>query len=89
MPRDAKLERLAKMIGTTAADLRYGKKAPAVLPQLKGEHVTDDDELRLLAAYRGIKKEWAREALRRRAVELLEEFGAPGADNPFAKSGTQ
>jgi transcriptional regulator with XRE-family HTH domain len=84
MPGDAKLKRLAKMIGVSASDLRYGpEKSGVVLSQMQGEHVTDEDELALLSAYRGIKKEWAREALRRRAVELLEEFGEPGWKNPW------
>lgn len=90
VPGDARMKRLAKMIGMKAADLRFGPDRPATLPQMQGEHVTDEDELALLEAYRGIKKEWAREALRRRAVELLEEFGEPGVKNPWkAKAGTQ
>lgn len=87
MPKDDNLKRLAKMLGVDAAVLRYGEETPAKMPQLKGEHVTDDDELALLLAYRGIKKAWAREALRRRAVELLEEFGEKGATNPWGKTG--
>lgn len=84
MPRDAKLRRLAKMIGVDEAILRYGDRdRPAVMPHLQGEHVTDEDEIALLRAYRGLDKEWAREALRRRAVELLEEFGKPGWTNPW------
>ena len=52
-----------------------------------GELVTDEDEIAMLKAYRGIKKEWARETLRRRAVQLLQEFGEPGAENPWGKLG--
>ena len=90
MPRDEKLRRLAKMIGVDESVLRYGsKKGTSVMPQLRGEHITDDDELRLLHAYRGLSEEWAREALRRRAVELLEEFGKKGVKNPWAQAGTQ
>lgn len=86
MPGDARLKRLAKMIGVEASTLRYGdEKSPRVLPQMQGEHVTDEDELALLRAYRGLKKEWAKEALRRRAVELLEEFGEPGISNPWLR----
>lgn len=94
MPRDQKMKRLAKMIGVDLAALRFGdqEKLP-IMPALAGEHVTDPDELALLRAYRGLKKEWARTALRRRAAELLEEFGEPSAENPFAakvaKGGTQ
>lgn len=84
MPRDPKLKRLAKMIGVEPSVLRYGpEKSVAAFPQLRGEHVTDEDELHLLQAYRGLGKEWAKDALRRRAVELLEEFGRPGAENPW------
>lgn len=90
MPGDARMKRLAKMIGVKPADLRYGgQDQTPTLPQMRGEHVTDEDELAMLQAYRGIKKEWAREALRRRAVELLEEFGEPGVKNPWASAGTQ
>lgn len=91
MPRDAKLRRLSKMIGVDVSELRYGSNKATVMPLLKGEHVTDEDELRLLQAYRGLDKEWAKQALRRRAVELLEEFGKSGAANPWAAnaSGTQ
>lgn len=93
MPRDAKLHKLAKMIGVDVATLRFGDAAKGdrrtgSASKLKGEHVTDEDELALLEAYRGLKKEWARQALRRRAVELLEEFGERGAKNPWAKSDT-
>lgn len=90
MPRDKALRKLAKMIDVDVSVLRYGETAkPGALPRMRGVHVTDEDEVRLLEAYRGLEKEWAREALRRRAVELLEEFGKPGAQNPWAKSGTQ
>lgn len=90
--RDENLKRLAKMIGVTPSDLRYEKDKQPILPAVSGEHVTDEDELALLRAYRGLKKEWAKQALRRRAVELLEEFGQPGVESPFGKargSGTQ
>lgn len=91
MPRDTKMKRLAKMIGVDPALLRYGEQEKSGnMPALAGEHVTDPDELALLQAYRGLRKEWARTALRRRAVELLEEFGEPGVKNPFARrEGTQ
>jgi transcriptional regulator with XRE-family HTH domain len=89
MPRDAQLKKLAKMIGMEAADLRYGSKNVSAFPQLRGEHVTDEDELALLRAYRGLSKEWMREAVRRRAVEILEEFNGPNAANPMGKKGTQ
>jgi len=90
--RDDNLKRLAKMIGVTPSDLRYEKDRAPTLPLAQGEHVTDEDELALLRAYRGLKKGWARQALRRRAVELLEEFGEPGVQSPFGKgrgNGTQ
>jgi hypothetical protein len=92
MPRDTQMKKLAKMIGLDVADLRYGPRGPAALPQMRGEHVTDEDEIALLRAYRGLRKEWMKEAVRRRAVELLEEFNEPDATNPLGKgprSGTQ
>jgi transcriptional regulator with XRE-family HTH domain len=89
MPRDTQLKKLAKMIGVEAADLRYGPKSVSAFPQLRGEHVTNEDELALLRAYRGLGKEWMREAVRRRTVELLEEFNDPSAGNPMGKRGTQ
>lgn len=85
VPRDKSLRKLAKMIGVDVAALRFEGDRPAALPRVQGEHVTDEDELALLIAYRGLRKNWAREALRRRAVELLEEFGDKGAANPWAK----
>lgn len=90
MPRDEDLERLAKMLGISVAELRYGqagKQRPGAMPELRGEHVTDEDEIRLLQAYRQLPEGWPRNALRAHAVELLEEFGKKGASNPFAKDG--
>lgn len=82
MPGDKGMRKLAKMIGVKPGELHYGDE-PAQMPQMKGELVTDEDELALLRAYRSLTKEWAREVLRRRAVELLEEFGPKGPANPF------
>lgn len=91
MPRDKELRKLAKMLDVDVAALRFNETKKAVLPLVQGgEHVTDEDELALLRAYRGLSKEWARNSLRRRAVELLEEFGPKGAANPWGtKNGTQ
>lgn len=91
MPRDKTLKRLAKMIDVDVSVLRYGEAGkPTVLPRMQGMHLTDEDEVRLIEAYRGLEKEWAKQALRRRAVELLEEFGKAGVKNPWAaKAGTQ
>jgi transcriptional regulator with XRE-family HTH domain len=88
MPRDKSLKRLASMIGVKPSDLRFNENAPSsTMPALTGEHVTDEDELALLRAYRALKKDWAKRALRARAVELLEQFGEKGVTNPWA--GTQ
>lgn len=91
MPGDARLKRLAKMIGVEASVLRYGEAVkPAMLSHMKGMTLTDEDEIRLIQAYRGLDREWAKQALRHRAVELLEEFGAKGVTNPWAHTpGTQ
>lgn len=87
MPADSKMKRLARMIGVEPGALREASKGtPIVLSQMQGEHVTDEDELRLLQAYRGLEKPWAKTALRRRAVELLEEFGKRGVKNPWAET---
>lgn len=43
------------------------------------------EEQTLLVAYRQLPA-FAREALRLRAVELLEEFGKPSARNPYGKT---
>jgi hypothetical protein len=56
MPRDKNMKTLAAMIGVKPSDLRYGSSALGRLPQLAGEHVTDEDELALLKAYRGLEK---------------------------------
>lgn len=89
MPGDEGMRKLAKMIGLKPGELHYGDAPQSPMPQLQGEMVTDEDEIAMLKAYRGIGKEWAREVLRRRAVELLEEFGPKGVGNPWAKGGTQ
>lgn len=81
--RDKSLRTLAHMIGVEPAELVYEPGKRPVLPEAQGEHVTDEDELALLRAYRGLKKAWARDALRARAVELLEKFGEKGAENPW------
>lgn len=89
MPGDRTLRRLAKMLGVDVATLRYPTDAKGKpMPTGTGLHVTDEDEIHLIEAYRGLDKDWAKQALRQRAVELLEEFGKKGATNPWAKSGT-
>lgn len=75
---------LAALIGIDVGDLCLAPGQIPVLPQLT-EYITDESELALLQAYRGLRKEWAREALRRRAVELLEEFGEKSVHNPWGK----
>lgn len=87
MPRDDKLERLAKLIGVPAAELRYGgksrSKAPAMpLARLSADEQALLDEYRLLPGY-------AQKAVRARIIELLEEFAPPSKRNPFGKGGTQ
>ena len=89
MPRDKELKKLAKMIDVDPSVLRFGESRPGTLPLMVGEHVTDEDELALLRAYRGLTT-WARNALRRRAVQLLEEFSERGPHNPHGRGrGTQ
>lgn len=55
MPGDARLKRLAKMVGLDPADLRYGPDKNVTLSHMQGELVTDEDELALLRAYRGLQ----------------------------------
>lgn len=87
MPRDKRLKTLAAMVGVDPAVLRYGAAVTRQgLPALAGEHVTDDDEIALLHAYRGLRSSWARRALRARALQLLQEFGEPGVENPFGRA---
>lgn len=83
MPRDAKLERLAKMLGLTPSQLRYPTRLAGKMPLSK----LDPDEAEMLAEYQKLPP-FAKKIVRSRIVELLEEFGAPDKTNPFAK-GTQ
>lgn len=81
MPRDEPLKRLAKLMGVNAVELRYpsekrGKK--------KGEAPPTPDELDLVREYRQLP-DVAKKVVRMRVVELLEEFGKPGKENPFGK----
>lgn len=87
MPRDQKLERLAKLLGLTAAELRYSR--PGKAPTVAGLPLTRlaPDEQALLEEYRQLPP-FARKAARARIIELLEEFARPSPKNPFGK-GTQ
>lgn len=81
MPRDRELEKLAALIGMKAADLRFpdrsGKKKAAA-PRVTA------DEMDMISEYRQLP-DVARKAARVHIVELLEQFGKPGKDNPFGK----
>jgi len=87
MPRPDKMKRLAALIGVSAAELQYGAKIDARrtpgLVTIPVAEVTADEQA-LLVAYRQLPP-FAREALRMRASELIEEFAKPSAVNPFGK----
>lgn len=85
MPRDAKLEKLATLLGMTAAELRYGGKArPGGREAIASAAALSLEERELLDVYRGLPP-FARKAARLRLQELLEEFGAPSPANPYGR----
>lgn len=87
MPRPNKMKKLAALIGISPAELQYGAKIDARrtpgLVTVPVQEVTADEQ-RLLVMYRDMAP-FAKEALRIRAAELLEEFGKATAKNPFGK----
>lgn len=87
MPRPAKMKKLAALIGVSPAELQYGTKIDTRrtpgLETIPVQEVTADEQ-RLLAMYRDMAP-FAKEALRIRAAELLEEFGKATVKNPFGK----
>jgi transcriptional regulator with XRE-family HTH domain len=90
MPRPAKMKKLAVLIGVPAAELQYGAKIdPRRTPGLATIPMAEvtADEQALLVSYRQLPP-FARESLRIRVAELLEEFGKASHVNPFGK-GTQ
>jgi transcriptional regulator with XRE-family HTH domain len=90
MPRPDKMKKLAALVGMTPAELQYGTVSTSnAATGLLSPQVTSvsGDELLLLETYRQLP-EFARKALRARAAELLENFGAATSKNPYGK-GTQ
>lgn len=89
MPRDTKLEKLSKLIGVPAAELRFGPKGKG-----KGKGYAlplerlSNDERNLLEEYRQLP-DYAKKVAHARVIELLEEFAPPSPKNPFGKGGTQ
>lgn len=85
MPRQQKMKRLEVLTGIPAAELQYGVKLDPRRTRgvvtVPATNVTPDEQA-LLRAY-ALLPPFAQEALRVRAVELLEQFGEPGAANPF------
>lgn len=84
MPSKDKMDILAKLLGRSAAHLRYGEEGgqssmPGVLT------VTDEDERLLLETYRQLPP-WGKTSVRARAAELLENFAPKGPGNPFSKA---
>lgn len=87
MPRDRALEKLAKLIGVPVSELRYGKGTGSKSYPLPLEKLTPEERF-MLEEFRQLP-DYAQKAARARIIELLEEFGKPGARNPFGKGGTQ
>lgn len=87
MPRDRALEKLAKLIGVPVSELRYGKGTATKPYSMPLERLTSEERF-MLEEFRQLP-DYARKATRARIIELLEEFGKPGATNPFGKGGTQ
>lgn len=88
MPKPDKLAKLARLLGMSPAELLFGPSAGskdgvmAMIAELSVE------EQALIDTYRQLP-EFGKKALRARAAELLEHFGAPSKKNPFGKGGTQ
>jgi transcriptional regulator with XRE-family HTH domain len=85
MPRVEKLDRLAKLLGMTPAELQYGQVKDTAHPGVVPRQVTaSPDEQRLLELYRQMP-DYARKALMARAVELLEHFAPKTSANPYGR----
>ncbi len=84
MPRDEKMARLAKLLGTTPEFLRYGKRAGEATPGAMV--ISDDDERLLIEMYRTLP-DWGKKSVRARVAELVENFTPKGPENPFSKAG--
>lgn len=83
MPGHQNMRALAKMLGISIAELRDGEVHD--YPALAGAMILrTDDEKVLLDAYRRLEP-WAKDALRARAAQLLQDFGVKGRENPFGK----
>lgn len=87
MPRDRALEKLAKLLGVPVGELRYGTGTATKAHPMPLERLTPDERF-MLEEFRQLP-DYAQKAARARIIELLEEFGPPGAKNPFGKGGTQ
>ena len=85
MPRKNKMEKLATLLGVSAADLYAAGGDPARVPAIGGPLIVDDPEERaLMEAYRAMGPT-AQKVLRHRATELVEQFGKPSKKNPYGK----
>lgn len=85
MPRDQKMAKLAKLIGVSPSELRYGSKAKNKEHPLPLSKLSPEDRA-MLEEYQQLP-DFARKMARARIIELLEEFGAPGKKNPYGKGG--
>jgi hypothetical protein len=88
MPRDKRLERLARLIGVPIAELRFGTKAGKGARMLLPLARLAADEETMLDEYRQLP-DYARKMVRARIMELLEEFGPASEKNPYGKGSTQ
>jgi transcriptional regulator with XRE-family HTH domain len=83
MPGHDNMKWLARMLGVSSAFLRDGEISEA--DALPGALViTDDEERLLIETYRSLKP-WGQQALRKRAAQLLEDFGPKSPANPYGK----
>ena len=83
MPGHENMRAPAKMLGISIAELRDGEVHE--YPALSGAMILrTDDEKMLLDAYRRLEP-WAKDALRARAAQLLQDFGVKSRENPFGK----
>ncbi len=82
MPDRLHVDELARLLGVTVAYLQTGEMTAPASSISPGALVLSPQEKDLIATYR-LLEEWAQEALRGRAAQLLEDYGPKGPDNPY------
>jgi hypothetical protein len=89
MPKPDKLRKLARLLGMSEAELVFGgtTQQRGASPIALYDQLVEEERA-IVETYRQLPP-FGQKALRARAAELLENFGAPSKKNPFGKGGTQ